>query len=80
MTGRPDPIDAWREVSASAARSTGYRPGRAAGRRSGLASIGAMTAALAIVVVALALRPATPGSARPGRHRHAPRTACSASS
>ena len=61
MTDRPDPVDAWREVSASAAKSTGYRPGRAADRRSGLASIGAMTAALAIVVVALALRPATSG-------------------
>jgi hypothetical protein len=61
MTGRPDPIDAWREVSAEAARSTGYRAGpvagRVAGRRSGLASIGAMTAALLVIVAALALRP-----------------------
>jgi hypothetical protein len=67
MTGRPDPIDAWREASATAAKSTGYRPGWVAGRRSGLASIAAMTAALAIVVVALALRPATPsiGTAGP---------------
>jgi hypothetical protein len=61
VTGRPDPIEAWRDVSASAARATGFRHGRTTGRRSGLASIGAMTAALAIVVVALALRPTTPG-------------------
>jgi hypothetical protein len=61
MTGRQDPIDAWREVSASAAGSTGFRPGQAVDRRSALASIAAMAAALAIVVVALALRPATPG-------------------
>jgi hypothetical protein len=61
VTDRPDPIEAWRDVSASVARSTGYRAGRAAHRWSGLASIGAMTVALAIVVVGLALRPATSG-------------------
>lgn len=61
MIDRTDPIEDWRELSTSAAQSTGFRPARPAGRRSGLASIGALTAALAIVVVALALRPATPG-------------------
>ena len=58
MTNRQeDPIEAWRDVSASAAASTGYRAGRAAGRGSVLASIGTMTVALAVVVVALMFRP-----------------------
>ena len=61
MTGRPDQIEAWREVSASAARSTGYRSDRPARRWSGLASIGAMIVALAIVIAGLALRPAASG-------------------
>ncbi len=66
MTVRPDPIEEWREVAAAAARSTGYRVGGTAGRWSALASIGAMTVALAIIVVGLALRPATPGIGRTG--------------
>lgn len=58
MTDRLDPIDAWRDVSASVAKSTGYRAGRAARRWSAQASIGAMTVALGIIVVGLVLRPA----------------------
>ncbi len=62
MTDPRDPIAAWGEVSAMAARSTGYRtgaPSSAARRWSSIASIGVMTVALAIIVGALALRPAT---------------------
>jgi hypothetical protein len=58
---RPDPIEAWRDVSQAAARSTGYRTDRPARRWSGMASIGAMTMALAIIVVGLVLRPAASG-------------------
>lgn len=65
MTDRPDPIGAWGELSAAAARATGYRRATAeavegATRRApGLASIGLMTVVLAIIVGALALRPAS---------------------
>jgi hypothetical protein len=63
VTDLRDPIEAWREVSATAARSTGYRAGRVARRWPGLASIGAMAVALAVIVTGLALRPVSAPSA-----------------
>ncbi len=68
MSEWPDPISVWRDVSAAAAGATGYRPATAAAVRrwSGLASIGVMAAALAIIVTGLALRPSTgPGGNGP---------------
>ena len=68
MSGSRDPVEEWRDVSARAARVTGYRPdkgSRVAGRLPGL-SIGIIAAALVIVVAGLALRPlATATSSNP---------------
>ena len=67
-TGQPDPIDAWRELSARAARSTGVRrPLPVAGRRPATtaAGLGAVTVGIVVVLAALVLRPPT-GPAQTG--------------
>jgi hypothetical protein len=59
MSGSRDPVEEWRDVSARAARATGYRPNKrsqVAGPLPGL-SIGIVAAGLVIVVAGLALRP-----------------------
>lgn len=62
MIQMPDPVEAWSNISARAARATGYRPDTAptAGRPwTRLGSLVGMTAALVVIVVGLALRPAS---------------------
>jgi hypothetical protein len=66
VTGRPDPIETWLDVSARAARGSGYRAALARRRWSAGASIAATTVAVAIVIAGLALRPsANNGSSGP---------------